>query len=95
MLKSCLSVCLSYTVSCQREMVKELATWDVEFKKKASAEVLANLVGQSQTVLLPVPTPLGEGSQSCLSWLGGLGEGHLIWIGGEIWKDERPLKEGS
>ena len=81
MLKSCLSVCLSYTVSCQREMVKELATWDVEFKKKASAEVLANLVGQSQTVLLPVPTSLGEG--------------HLIWIGGEIGKDERPLKEGS
>ena len=48
-----------------------------------------------QTVLLPVPTSLGEGSQSCLSWLGGLGEGHLIWIGGEIGKDERPLKEGS
>ena len=78
--------------------MKELTTWDVEFKNKASAEALANVVGQSlvrfpnsqrvgnltrqrQTVLLPVPTSLGEG--------------HLIWIGGEIGKDERPLKEGS
>ena len=43
MSKSGLSVCLIYTVSCQREMVKELTTWDVEFKNKASAEALANV----------------------------------------------------
>ena len=59
MSKSGLSVCLIYTVSCQREMVKELTTWDVEFKNKASAEALANVVGQS-LVRFPNSQRVGE-----------------------------------
>ena len=40
-------------------MVKELATWDVEFKNKASAEALANVVGQS-LVRFPNSQRVGE-----------------------------------